>query len=464
MANITPYKNKDGKIVSYRIKVFRGRDCEGKQLKPYMMTWKIPDGLTKKQIEKELNKQAVLFEEQCQRGTAAVSSQTFAQYAEYAMAQKERGGLKHSTLVGYRTLLKRINQGIGHLKLTEIRPQHLNAFYQQLEQEDVKYYRSVHIKDNVDLQGMIKNKYGLFSSFSAKTGIADTVRRSASKDNISLVTAEKIAAALDCEVKTLFDAVDRDTKLSNKTVIEHHRLISSILHQAEKEMLIPLNPAQRATLPKLHKKEVNYFEPDELEKILKAADCEPIMWRTITYVLAFSGIRRGELCGLKWSAIDFENNILHIENNLLYTADRGIYEDTPKTKTSVRDISMPQKVMELLKKLKVHQTEITLSFGDYRQRTDFVFTRDNGLPIHPDSVSSWFTDFSARHKLPHINPHAFRHTMASTLLYAGMDIVSTSKRLGHAKVSTTSDVYAHAIKRADEKASATLEDLFLKKA
>lgn len=63
------------------------------------------------------------------------------------MAQKKRNGLKHSALVGYHTRLKRINQRIGHLKLTEIRPQHLNAFYQQLKQEGVKYYRSVHIKD-----------------------------------------------------------------------------------------------------------------------------------------------------------------------------------------------------------------------------------------------------------------------------------------------------------------------------
>lgn len=106
-------------------------------------------------------------------------------------------------------------------------------------------------------------------------------------------------------------------------------------------MLIPLNPAQRATLPKLEKKEDNYFEPEKLEKILEAADSEPIMWRTITYVLAFSGIKRWKLCWLKWSAIDFKNKILHIENKLLYNP----YEDTLKTKTSVRDISMPQQVM-----------------------------------------------------------------------------------------------------------------------
>lgn len=117
----------------------------------------------------------------------------------------------------------------------------------------------------------------------------------------------------------------------------------------------------------------------------------------------------------------------------------------------------------MLNRLKEHTAELTLSLGDYRRQTDFVFTRDNGLPLPPDSVNSWFSDFSVRNGLPHINPHAFRHIMASTLLYAGMDIVSTSKRLGHAKVSTTSDVYAHAIKRADNKASETLEDLFLKK-
>lgn len=84
--------------------------------------------------------------------------------------------------------------------------------------------------------------------------------------------------------------------------------------------------------------------------------------------------------------------------------------------------------------------------------------------MHPDSVGKWLTKFCKRHDLPHINPHAFRHTMASMLYYNGMDSVSISKRLGHAQVSTTSDIYAHVIAEADKKNADILSEIFLKKA
>ena len=95
---------------------------------------------------------------------------------------------------------------------------------------------------------------------------------------------------------------------------------------------------------------------------------------------------------------------------------------------------------------------------------DFVFAQDTGLPMHPDSVTTWLARFSKRHELPHINPHAFRHTMASLLYFNGMDSVSISKRLGHAQVSTTADIYAHVIAEADRKNADILGDIFLKNA
>jgi len=96
------------------------------------MTWKPSPNMTAKQIEKELDRQAHLFEEQCKTGYIQDNKQTFAQYAEYVLALKERTGTKHKTIVLYRDLLKRINEGIGHFKLTDIKPQHLNNLYEQL--------------------------------------------------------------------------------------------------------------------------------------------------------------------------------------------------------------------------------------------------------------------------------------------------------------------------------------------
>lgn len=93
-----------------------------------------------------------------------------------------------------------------------------------------------------------------------------------------------------------------------------------------------------------------------------------------------------------------------------------------------------------------------------------MFAQDNGKPMHPDSVTDWLGKFSKRHGLPHINPRAFRHTMASMLYFNGVDSVSISKRLGHAQVSTTANIYAHVMEEADQKNADILAEIFLKQA
>lgn len=250
-------------------------------------------------------------------------------------------------------------------------------------------------------------------------------------------------------------------RLSNKTILEHHRLISTILAQAEKEMLIPYNPASRAEPPQPQKKEVTYFQPDEIIAIRDALESEPIKWRTATHLLLITGCRRGEIMGLKWAKVDFENNRIHIDNNLQYTAARGLYEETPKTAASVRNIKLPAETMQLLWQYRSWQARQRLASGDRWTYTDYVFTQENGKPMHPDSLTDWLGKFSKRHDLPHITPHAFRHTMASILYFNGMDSVTISKRLGHAKVSTTADIYAHIIQEADERAAECIGDVVL---
>lgn len=250
-------------------------------------------------------------------------------------------------------------------------------------------------------------------------------------------------------------------KLSNKTILEHHRLISTIMTQAEKEMLIPYNPAHKATPPKMEQREVNYFQPEQVAAIRDALETEPLKWKVATHLLLLSGCRRGEIMGLKWAKVDFKGQTIRIDNNLLYAADIGIYEDTPKTATSVRTIRLPAETMQLLREWKLEQTAQRIASGDRWTYTDFLFTQENGTPMHPDSLTDWLAKFSERRGLPHINPHAFRHTMASLLYFNGVDSITISKRLGHAKVSTTTDVYSHIIKEADERAADCLGDIIL---
>lgn len=162
--------------------------------------------------------------------------------------------------------------------------------------------------------------------------------------------------------------------------------------------------------------------------------------------------------------MDFDGNRIYICNNILYSSDVGIYEDTPKTERSKRFVSLPAETMQLLRQYRAWQNEERLRLGEYYQYQGFVFSQDNGKPMHPDSVTDWLSKFSKRHDLPHINPHAFRHTMASMLYFNGVDSVSISKRLGHAQVSTTANIYAHVVEEADKKNADILADIFLKKA
>ena len=402
MASITPRKNKNGEIVSYRIRVRRGRD-----VKPFETTYPekgmtIPATWSKRKIESEVKKYAAAFEQKCIRGEISTERKTFAEYAEYVLDLKEQSGVKHSTLNRYRELLDRINDtdlnGIGHMKLSVIRPEHLNRFYTTLGKT-------------------ARNK---------QTGKA----------------------------------------LSAKTIFEHHAFISVVLGKAFKEGYVPFNVAQRAEPPKKPKYEAECFEIAEVEQIIDALESEPLEWKAIVHLMIATGARRGEILGLQWQNVNFETNVIYLCNNTLWSKERGIYHGTLKTGEN-RHVTVPADAMEILKAWKAVQNQQRIRFGkEWVDKDGYVFTsceKKKGCLINPESITNWFNRFSKRHELPHINPHKFRHTQASMLINAGMDIVTVSKRLGHKQVSTTMNVYSHIMEGANQKAADMIEGIIYNK-
>lgn len=176
-----------------------------------------------------------------------------------------------------------------------------------------------------------------------------------------------------------------------------------------------------------------------------------------------TGCRRGEITGLKWNKIDWEDNQIKIDGTILYSTDIGVYEGTPKTESSNRFIKVPLETMELLREYETWFDAEKEKMGDRWTNSNYVFVQENGSPMHPDSINKWLNKFTEKHGLPHINPHAFRHTHASILYFSGVDSVSISKRLGHSKVSTTGDIYSHLMKEAEEKMSECIADVIFKK-
>lgn len=418
----------------------------------------------KRAHEKKAEAFAATFEKECRQGITSDSRQRFADYCAYVIDLKEQRGAKHSTIVRYRELTERIYSAIGHIKLKELRPDHLNSLYTALAKPGAgKGAQRATARQN--LAALLKEKRISRSSIAEKSGVPFCAVYDAVKGKpVNRDAALAVAAAIGDPLEKLFVIHENTRTLSAKTVLEHHRLIHTVLDQAVKEGLIPSNPADRVMLPKAEKKEVNYFQPETVAAIRDALESEPIKWKTLTHMLLITGARRGEILGLKWENVDFKGSRIYICNNILYTTERGIYEETPKTERSKRYVSLPAETMQLLKKYQLWQYEERLRMGEYFQYRGFVFSQDNGSPMPPDSVTDWLGKFSKRHNLPHVNPHAFRHTMASMLYFNGVDSVSISKRLGHAQVSTTANIYAHAMEEADKKNADILAEIFLKQA
>ena len=460
MANIQERRDKTGKLISYSIRVFRGRGADGKQLKPWTATFDVAPGWTEKSAKKKAEAFAATFEKECREGTTSDSRRKFSEYCDYVIDLKESRGAKHSTVSSYKDLTERIYPEIGHIKLKDLRADDLNRLYTKLSKTSIKATRA---KAIVDLAAILKEKHITRAGIAKSTGLAEsTVSAAVHGDACSTKTASAVADALGLKFEKAFFVVNENKSLSAKTVTEYHRLISTVLKQAVREGLIPFNVAANAEPPKAEKKDINSLQTDDLPAILAALEREPLKWKTITHLLLITGARRGEILGLKWSAVDFAGNRLHINNNVLYSPDIGVYQDTPKTASSVRWIAVPPATIQLLREWKAYQTEEAKQKGDFYQNSDdLLFTQENGSPMHPDSVTTWLDRFSKRNNLPHINPHKFRHTMASLLIYERVDPVSVSKRLGHSQVSTTTDIYAHVIAEADRQNADLLAGIFL---
>ncbi len=459
MASIKKIEGATG--TTYKITVSQGLDKSGKQIRHYR-TWKPTPGMTERQIEKAVQKASADFEREIEQGFVLDNQQTFEKYAEYVLKEKERTGLKHKTVYEYRQLTDRIYPAIGHMKLTSIRPQHLNNFYQTLASSDARK-SGAKAQAKIDLDAVMKERKLTRKKLAELVKVSSSTASAACRGcSITREKAEQIAQALGLPFSKTFTVTEDTRPLSGATMLAYHRFIRTVLGQAEKEMLVPYNAAEKAEPPKLQRREVNYFQPEDVTAILDALEGEPLKWRALVHLLIVTGCRRGEILGLKWEKINLETGRARIDTTLLYAKDRGIYESTTKT-GNVRTVGLPKETVQLLREWYKECLALRLANGDRWHDTGYVFIRDDGQPMHPDSIAHWLRTFSDRHGLPHINAHAFRHTVASVLIANGTDVVTVSKQLGHLDVSTTETFYSHVIEENKQKATECIADALLRK-
>lgn len=443
---------------AYRITVSAGYDMQGKQIKK-RMTWQPLPNMTEKQIQKELERQKVLFEEQCRNGLYISSNIKFADFAEIWLNDYAIPQLRPSTVDGYKRNLARLNAHIGHIRLDKLQPHNITACYREIEAEGK--FSTPKYRAKIPLKPLLNEKNITRLAISEKYGIGKrTVDTAISGKAVNEKTAIAICKALNKPIKSLFEITDNGGgELTGNYMLHLHRLLSSILEKAVKWQVLLYNPCRRIEAPKIEKKEAAYLDEVQAQELLNCLQAEPLQYRAMITLLLYSGMRRGELCGLEWSDIDFKNSIIDISRTSLYLADRGIFDDETKTETSKRVIKIPSVAMNLLKEHRLQQTKELFKLGDMWVKSNKVFTQWNGKPIHPDTLTGWFAKFVKKNNLPPIHLHSLRHTNATLLIASGADLRTVSKRLGHSNMTTTSNIYTHAIQSADERAAELLGDI-----
>ena len=311
---------------SYQIRVSVGYDAKGKQV-VRTKSWTPDAGMTARQIEKELLKQTVMFEEQCIKGFVT-SNIKFEEFAERWFAEYANINLKKSTLHRMKACTIRTYPAFGHLQLQKITRGQIQAF----------------------IDDMARNGKNI------KTG----------------------------------------KPLSQKTVIHHLNFISDIFVYAARLELIDNNPCKNIVVPRGKNKEKAVYTVDEVKKLFALIEEHKphIKYKAFVTLAVYSGFRRGELLGLEWKDVDWDNNVISVRRTSNYTSTSGRYTDTTKTKSSQRSLKLPDAVFDTLKELYEDQQKTKAMIGSKWVDSDRLFISWDGSPMFCGTPYYWLKKFT----------------------------------------------------------------------
>lgn len=398
-------------VVSYLIRVSVGYNKNGQQIMK-SMTYKPEKGMKPKAVEKELNRQAVLFEEKAKQDyeqqlqreadqqeqeeneiAYAKKTITFKELAdEWLALQEVSKELKPSSLLRMKDCRERTYNAIGDILVSKLSYRKVQAFITSLGKVGV-------------------NK---------KTGKG----------------------------------------LSQKTQKHYLTFISDVMLYAKKCGYVDNNPCKDITFTKSERKEKDIYSLAEAKAVLSLIDEKaPTDYKLFFNLLAYTGMRRGEALGLEYNDIDFTNSVLSIKRTSNYRKGFGVYTDTPKTETSYRSLYIQPKIIELIKQLQADQQEQANKCGDLWVHSDRLFVTWCGKPMHPNTPYTWLQRFCERENVSFKGLHSFRHFVATQAIASGVDVKAVSAMLGHSQTSTTLNIYAHAVQQTNKTALSSVANL-----
>ena len=372
MAN---YTERNG---TFRIRVSCGYDVRGRQIMK-SKTYRPKPGMSDKAIQKELQRQIVLFEEECKQGQEVISSK-FETFAELWLKDYAEIKLKRHSVRFYNSMKQCAYNALGHKRVDKISPLDIQRYVTHLVEK----------------------------------GYAPS------------------------------------------TVRNHVRFVSVVLEYARKKRILNFNPCSTVDYPALNDRKMEIYSVEEVNYLLEK------MWNgpshkkahAMFFILAANtGARRGELLGLEWKDIDFDKAQIYFSRAYYYSSHhRECYTDTLKSTTSRRVVELSEHAMSLLKEYQEWQNAQKEICGDSWIESDRILTKLDGKNMHPNTPGYYLGTICENLGMPKRCVHSFRHFNASVLIRDGVDVVTVQTALGHAKPSTTLNLYSHAFDTAQTRA------------
>ena len=257
------------------------------------------------------------------------------------------------------------------------------------------------------------------------------------KPQLGEIRLQKLTAR---DIQQYYTWLMDEKKLSPNTVIKHHNLLTNTLNAAERQEYITKNPMRAVSPPKKRQREAKFYTPEQLGILLDKAVGTRL--ELPVFICAYLGLRRGELCGLRWSDVDLEHKTITIENTRTQAGKKEI-EKGPKTASSTRTLYLPDTLCDMLKAAKEHQQACRAEYKNAYDDNDYVVVMEDGRPFRPNYLSELFGKFLADNDLPKIVLHELRHTFASLSNQAGIPAYNIGKALGHSTPATTQKIYTH---------------------
>ena len=256
--------------------------------------------------------------------------------------------------------------------------------------------------------------------------------------------------------------MEQSKRVKANTVIHYHAVLHRALRYAVKTDLIPVNPADKVDRPRNNAYQASFYSESELHALFAAVSGTHI--EVPVKLAAFYGLRRSEVMGLRWDAIDFEQGTLTIRHTVTGCSIDGKYTiiaaDTTKTRSSRRTLPLVPPVRDMLKRLKAQQEQSKRLCGKSYSRVDegYVYLNELGERICPAYLSRSFSRILAQNGLRHIRFHDLRHSSATLLLAHGVPLKQIQEWLGHSDFATTANIYAHLDVKSKERSAAVVEE------